>query len=275
MLKNILIITVFLLTVLPNLSEATTVGLWLFDEGAGDTALDASGYGNHGTLGGEVSGDKPKWVPGKYGSALYFDGVNDWLNCGNDPSLDITGNLTIEFWMKPENWYRNDGTYTSIIMKGDNPAHGYNTTYDIGHANSGSHPIKFSYYNGSWIDVVDTSGVTYSDGVWYHIAVVVDTDNNYVKFYRNGSLLSQVSNDFSSNPLPSTDKRFVMGRFNNSVEWYQGALDEVRISNTALSQDELGYNRSLVPEPGVMMLLYSLTTGLFGFAGLKRKFLKR
>lgn len=269
------VIIIAMLFLVPVTASATTVGLWFFDEGAGNTAYDSSVYGNHGILGAGVVDNKPSWGAGKYGSALYFDGVNDWLNCGNDSSLDLTGNMTIEFWMRPENWYKNDDTYTSIIMKGDNPYYsGNQVTYDVGHANSGTHAIKFGYHNDSWVNVVDTSGVTYSDSVWYHMAVVVDEVNNNVTFYRDGSLLSQVSNDFTFNPMPSTDEEFVMGRFNNSVEWYKGALDEVRISDVALSVDDLGYGHSLVPEPATMIMLGSLATGLFGMAGLKRRFKK-
>lgn len=263
----------------PITASATTVGLWLFDEGAGGTAYDSSSYGNHGALGGEVSGDEPAWVTGKYGSALYFDGVNDWLDCGSSASLDITGDMTIEFWMKPQNWNKDEVevSYTSILMKGDNPYFsGNEVTYDIGHANSGNTNIKFSYYNDSWVNVVDTSGVTYSDNAWYHMAVVVDTVNDKVRFYRDGNLLSQVSNDFTVNPMSSTvDNPLVMGRFNNSVEWYKGALDEVRFSDVALSKDDLGYAHSFVPEPAVMIMLGSLATGLFGMAGARKRFSKR
>ena len=51
--------------------EEALVGAWLFDEGAGETAKDASGNGHDGELLG------PKRVNGKFGSALEFDGVDD------------------------------------------------------------------------------------------------------------------------------------------------------------------------------------------------------
>ena len=37
---------------------------------------------------------------GPSGLVLQFDGVNDYVNCGNDPSLDITDAITIEAWVK-------------------------------------------------------------------------------------------------------------------------------------------------------------------------------
>ena len=37
-------------------------------------------------------------VRGKYGKGMRFDGVNDYISCGNDASLDITDAITIEVW---------------------------------------------------------------------------------------------------------------------------------------------------------------------------------
>jgi len=43
----------------------------------------------------------PPWTSGKYGSALKFDGKDDYVNCGNGASLNITGAITIEAWVNP------------------------------------------------------------------------------------------------------------------------------------------------------------------------------
>lgn len=78
------------------------VGCWLFNEGGGDKAYDLSGYNNQGTLKNmafpptATSG----WNPGKDGVRLNFDGNSDYVDCGNDPSLDIAGAFTISFWAK-------------------------------------------------------------------------------------------------------------------------------------------------------------------------------
>jgi hypothetical protein len=42
-----------------------------------------------------------KTVKGKVGEALEFDGVDDYVNCGNDSSLDFTSEITLEAWAKP------------------------------------------------------------------------------------------------------------------------------------------------------------------------------
>ena len=78
------------------LDPDTIVGIWKFDEGKGDTTKDVSGNGNDGTL-----INKPKWVDGKFGKALEFDG-SSFVDMGNDESLQFDGNVTIVFWVNPE-----------------------------------------------------------------------------------------------------------------------------------------------------------------------------
>jgi len=69
------------------------VGSWHFDEGSGTTAYDTSGNDNDGTINGAT------WVDGKFGRALDFDGVDDYVEIPDDSSLDITEAITIEAWV--------------------------------------------------------------------------------------------------------------------------------------------------------------------------------
>jgi hypothetical protein len=52
----------------------TCVGMWLFDEGNGNIAKYSSENMNNGTL-----MNDPKWVDGKFGKALSFTGVDDYV----------------------------------------------------------------------------------------------------------------------------------------------------------------------------------------------------
>src|SRR5262249_3513850 len=62
----------------PNL-----LGRWMFDDGSGTSAVDASGYGNTATL---TNG--PVWVSGRAGQAVCFDGVNDYVDLGTRTGLN-------------------------------------------------------------------------------------------------------------------------------------------------------------------------------------------
>ncbi|MCK4359450.1 MAG: LamG domain-containing protein [Candidatus Cloacimonetes bacterium] len=83
------------------------VGYWKMDEdswdGTVDEVIDISGYDNHG-IGEPTNGtyNGPTTIAaGKYDRAGEFDGIDDYVDCGNDPSLDITDAITVEAWLKP------------------------------------------------------------------------------------------------------------------------------------------------------------------------------
>ncbi|MDE0686272.1 MAG: hypothetical protein OXI63_25375, partial [Candidatus Poribacteria bacterium] len=79
-----------------ELDLKTAVGMWLFDDGKGDTAVDSSENGNDGEL---VNG--PKWIKnGKFGSALEFNGDESkgHVLVGN---LGLSGAVTLILWAKP------------------------------------------------------------------------------------------------------------------------------------------------------------------------------
>lgn len=75
-------ITGFSLWMRERLNELTNLeGRWHLDENSGASAFDSSKNTNHGT----IIGASP--VSGVISGAYYFDGLNDLINCGNDPSL--------------------------------------------------------------------------------------------------------------------------------------------------------------------------------------------
>ncbi|RKY96077.1 MAG: hypothetical protein DRQ03_07885, partial [Candidatus Hydrothermota bacterium] len=83
-------------------------GIPVWSGNSNTKAVDISKYGNNGTIHGAT------WTTGKFDSALKFDGTDDYVNCGNDSSLNITDAITIEVWVKPTG----NNTDRSIIEMG-------------------------------------------------------------------------------------------------------------------------------------------------------------
>ena len=75
---------------------AGLVGGWGFDETSGPGVTDGSGRGNNGTIAGAV-----RTTAGRFGSALTFDGVNDWVTVPDSASLDLSTRATLEAWVFP------------------------------------------------------------------------------------------------------------------------------------------------------------------------------
>ena len=83
-------------------APAGLVAGYTFDENAGSVAGDVSGNENHGAISG------PTWAPGKYGSALRFNGTNALVTIADSASLDVTNKFTIEAWVNPESNHRQE-----------------------------------------------------------------------------------------------------------------------------------------------------------------------
>ena len=72
-------------------------GMWLFDEGKGNTVEDSSGNGHDGEFEGE-----PQFIEGKFGAALEFGGPGEreWVQMKSPISVN-TVDFSFGCWMKP------------------------------------------------------------------------------------------------------------------------------------------------------------------------------
>ena len=199
----------------------------LMNEGHGDVVHDLSGYGNHGTLNNMAfpSTQASGWNPGLDGVALAFDGTDDFIDCGNDESLNITDAITIEAWVK----YTEQKDWGGLIVgrrvkSGDHLGYGYSITQ----RNAGAIIAEVS-------DGITAAQVTVNDinnDVWYHI--VMTSNGSNLKIYKNGEFKNSVDYSFTAQSGGTTYIGEKWGTY-----YFNGAIDEVRIYNRALSADEI------------------------------------
>ncbi len=200
---------------IPNLGRGL-VGYWSFDEGSGTTAYDYSGYNNHGTL---YNG--PQWVDGKLGKALSFDGVNDYISVPHNGNLNITGGITIEAWLNPNT--SQSSIWVSIVGKGTG-----SWTPDIWNYLLGLEYLKPRIVYGGGL----TASQAIPSNSWSYVVFIGDSSSNRLKIYINGVLVSQGT--MTSMPTTNTNSIRITG--NN---YFNGLIDEVRIYNRALSDQEI------------------------------------
>ena len=124
---------------------------------------DTSGHGNDGVMTGARFEE----------SYVAFDGVNDYVNCGNHSSLDLTTSFTIEVLTNPREEHGvPSGYYKLLVHKGSYWAAGYGLWMNY---NSATYPNKF---------MIMVDGQTRSWNIpeydrWYH---VVGTFNGAVMY---------------------------------------------------------------------------------------------
>ena len=209
------------------------VAAYAFDEGVGTTTIDASGNGNGGTL---VNG--PVWVSGKYGSALSFDGIDDFVRILDADILDITGEITIEAWIFSN---RFDLLYLTFLSE---TTTGQPTNYFLGLFND---EVDFGFYTGGWSEIV-TNGVNLSLNTWTHVAATFDDAANNVRIYVNGA---EVLSATQNNSMTVNAEHLIIGRSWVS-ESFSGRVDNVRILNKVLSPSEIidSSNTPITPTSG-------------------------
>ena len=185
-------------------------------------ANDVSANNNHGTL----SGD-PQWVSGAIGEALEFDGIDDHVDCGNDPSLDITGPITIGAWVYPTG--PGSSSYPRIVDKSDGTG-GADPGYKLYLRSADNYLVTLSA-GGAYLN----SSISATLDDWNYVALV--TDGTQRKLFLNG--VWEVW-DESALPVSSSNPLFI-GDSPAGSRPLQGRIDEVTIYNRALSEPEVRF----------------------------------
>jgi len=192
-------------------------------------AYDRSPYGNDGTAIGmpmptrNATSGESGWATTtcKIGSCMTFDGTNDYVDAGDNNSLN-PARFSVEAWFYAENLVGNH----DIISKG---TVGGGITYFMMVSNE---VIMFYVGGSSQVNSAYTSAIATS--TWYHVVGVYDGANT--KIYLNGNW-----KDDASTPLPpvSTSNNVYIGQRSGGSNFFDGLIDEVRIYNRALTADEI------------------------------------
>jgi len=170
----------------------------------------------HGTMVGDT-----KFVDGKIGKALEFDGTGDYVKIADESSLDLTTEMTLSAWIKPSDV----ANYRQIVSKfGASGAY----SYQIGQAPAGEMRSDISG-NGTSYASVATSGLGMSTGNWYHVATTFNS--GVYKIYVNGS--EEASTTSSVTSLYPGTANLTIGVSAADVQYFYGLIDNVRIYSYA------------------------------------------
>ena len=218
------------------------VAYWSFDEGYGDTINDATDNGNDGDLAGAAgacpgAGTCPTWQDESMcvsGKCLSFDGDNDYVDCGNDPSLDITDAITIEAWVKTTN---TGASWITPVSKQSVYHFEYQPSTDS---------LVLALYGPA--DASFGTSANLNDGLWHHLTGSYDKDagSNNEKIYVDGALNAEQTNTGS---LLVNANHVAIGTQNIGLlgQLWDGSIDEVRIYPYARSAAQIkkDYNAGL------------------------------
>ena len=190
----------------------TVAGMWLFDEGKGDTAADSSENGKDGEL---VNG--PKWAKsGKFGSALEFDG-NESKGHVVVGDLGLSGEITLILWANPSD-AADDDRLISNISGPTNPA--FTTRFQGG---------AVEIWSSAWKPVIPE----FDDNKWGHYAFVFDGEGNVTGYY-NGKEGDTVADSYTF-----TEIGIGANFLDQWGQYFSGQFDEIAFFSVALTENDI------------------------------------
>jgi ABC-type dipeptide/oligopeptide/nickel transport system permease subunit len=161
------------------------------------------------------------------GTSLNFDGTNDYVNCGNASSLNMTGSITIEAWINADTW--NANAWGGTIVSKDNTD---NTGYALRCGNNGMLSFVIGS-GGAWHEVL--SGSIMSSGRWNYVVGVYDGAT--MSIYVNGVLAGQQS--LTGSIGVSALSMFIGNSPGYPTRFFDGKIDEVRLFNVARTEAQI------------------------------------
>lgn len=215
------------------------VACWPMDEGRGDYVEDVSGNGNRGHILGGV-----KWVEGISGTALEFDGISGWLNCGKDASLYTTKNqCTLMFWFKPTADINPGDPRQNPVYHAGAPMFGFNV---MDAWNVGARPGVLTAWTdgpgGAKQTILTSKRTSWKKGEWHHAAYVYD--GSECRLYVDGHLEDSRPGNGEIKIYPNY--LFAIGadsiiRHGSPINkyYFKGVVDEVKYWRRPLSRHEI------------------------------------
>ena len=201
------------------------MGMWLLDEGQGDTAKDSSGHGNNGSIIGA------KWTDGKFGKGLQFDGKSHVEIPASKTTNDIYDGFTYTIWVRPTANPPNENTRL-MERAWHNPTIQIGPAPDFyGSISVGADQANSRVRGGSW-----------KMNEWSFVALTYDGTS--IRLYVDDEMVNEAKvgePDVDPHPATPADQgnAIWLGAW-KAVGWdFTGVLDEVGALNTALGDEDI------------------------------------
>ncbi len=219
---------IFLLITLPSLAKidpANITGMWLFDEGKGGSATDASGNGNDGEIHGA------KWVDGKFGKALEFDGVSNWVEVPHSNTVGFKAGVSFTITC----YFKGSKVGGSLVGKNYEDTSQVVPWYLLW--NGGGDNKVTLYLRDSASTSFRADGTSeIGDDKWHFVVGRADADAGKASIWIDGKMEAEV--DFNEKDGYGTGEGvFHIARHYD--RYTEGIIDDVAIFNVALSEEDM------------------------------------
>jgi len=205
---------------------------WKFDETSGSIVSDSSGNGYHGAGVRKV----PIWDPdGRFGGCINFDETYGVSIPGDVFGNHIDSEITISAWVNGD---ANQMNHSNVILQAGSGPYGRPYIVSVYTEWQDDGRVEFKTGRDEPDEVSYNAALEEWAGQWNHYAFVKNANEGFQKIYLNGELVAEKTGTNASMAGVGTARIGIApDRYGDQ---YIGKLDDVRIYNYALSQDEIG-----------------------------------
>ncbi|MFG0262020.1 MAG: LamG-like jellyroll fold domain-containing protein, partial [Novipirellula sp. JB048] len=174
-----------------------------------------------------ISPAQPQLTSGQVGSAMQFDGTDDFIAITNPDTLNVSGQVTLSAWIQPE-----ITTHRRYIIARGTPG-------TPGRTNSFLRIASGTYEIGSWdgsqYHLAQFTIPSGDVGNWVHLTGTYD--GTHWRLYRNGI---EVASQTSSTGALATARPWSIGANGwGTIGFFKGAIDDPRIYDRGLTPTEV------------------------------------
>ena len=175
--------------------------------------------------------------------AYQFDGITSYIEYVDDPSLDITGEISIETWIYLDSSYANIDR-TILVKSEGNSNVDIPSTYYLG--TSGDSTYRFCVGGQEMLfgDVIFNA--------WTHLAVTFSHDLMRARCYVNNELV--LDHPALLNDIQTSDSPLLVGSNTEHNENWNGVIDDIRLFDRMITESEVDSLFNLTFGPHIQML---------------------
>ncbi|KKS21016.1 MAG: hypothetical protein UU80_C0036G0003 [candidate division WWE3 bacterium GW2011_GWA1_41_8] len=242
-------------------NRGAPISHWRLDECSGNQAHDSGPNNITGTitigatvpnssLGTCSSGTSTEaWnngTTGKRNSSIDLDGVDDYIDLGDDSKLSFTrsdSQFTIAAWIKLDS-----GASGNPVILGKYDSQNDEVEYTF-HIDPATNELEFWASENGTADTNNLWKTSTADNViitdtWQHVAVMVNISTDIVQFYVNGIEKTATEDQLTGiTDIPNLTEPARIGAFRcgtgNLCNFFPGQIDDVRVYNYALTNHQI------------------------------------
>ena len=226
--------------------RANCVGLWkMNDNAANKTVVDSSGNDNDGEA---QQNTEDLHTDGKINGALTFNGVDDYVDCGDKSDYDSTTKLSVMLWAKADIIVAAQRSFISKYKYSDSDDREWylSVKRDATPVNLGYLRVTFGDpNNGTYESYRNTDNKVFSTESWHLIGFVYDgtlSAADRCKIYVDGVEKASSSSGLVPASLYNGTGKLVIGALDDGRgAFFDGKADAVMLFDKALSEEDVAF----------------------------------